>query len=317
MRNCPIRGCLIALVFVIGVGEAFASKKVHPKLSNDQTEIQNPDAKELATLQPPIIVNVSPPQKTQNEIEQEAKGRDEKTDNDRKLVEFTHRLADYTLGLFIATGFLVVATAVLGYLGWRQAREMKKSLAIAKKTADAALKSANVAEQSLLMAETPCLVPEVTTKFIGIDENRRYVINHAAPQFTYRFKNFGRTPAFIRRINYAVVPVDKINPVLKDISHHPDSQGADTVPSNGGVSIDYSHNMLIDDIAALIEKRRDAFTFSIIFSGDVRYDDVFGNEYVKDFLLIRNETTGEFIPGAKEYNLMRRSDEDKKSDESK
>ena len=113
MRNGALRGCLIFSLFVVVISPA-ASKEMHPEPPNNQAKIQNPSGKAKRATQPPVIVNVSPPQKTHDEIEQEAKEREEKAINDRKLVEFTRRLADYTLGLFAATTALVVATMVLG-----------------------------------------------------------------------------------------------------------------------------------------------------------------------------------------------------------
>ena len=68
---------------------------------------------------------------------------------DRQLGELTGDLANYTLGLFAATAALVLVTGCLAYLGWKQAGDMKASIAIADKSANAALKASNVAESAL------------------------------------------------------------------------------------------------------------------------------------------------------------------------
>jgi hypothetical protein len=200
MRYSTARGCVIAIVFAAGVAVS-VSKEMHPKLPNNQTEIQNPKAKEQNSSPPPIIVNVSPPQKTHDEIQQETKNREEKTVNDRKLVEFTRQLADYTFGLFVATATLVLATICLGYLGWRQARDMKESIAVAKK-------SVNIAEQSLVSLERAFVFPESFNlwKPYGAGINAPYY-------FMPTWKNSGRTwtRRCINHINWSVfhMPIDE------------------------------------------------------------------------------------------------------------
>ena len=131
MRNRTIRGCLgVSVLFIACVSAA--SKDLQRTPPNDQTEIHNAETKEQRPAEPPIVVNVSPPQKTHEEIEQEAKEREERSDLDKKIVELTGDLAKYTFGLFVATAALVLAIAGLGYLGWRQSRNMKDSIAVAK-----------------------------------------------------------------------------------------------------------------------------------------------------------------------------------------
>ena len=123
MRNRTIRGCLVIFVLFIACISA-TSKDVQRKPLDIQTEIHNTENKEPRSAEPPIIVNVSPPQKTHEEIEQEAKKRDERSDIDRKIVELTQDFAKYTFGLFVTAVALALATVGLGILSWRQSRDM-------------------------------------------------------------------------------------------------------------------------------------------------------------------------------------------------
>ncbi len=125
---------LVALA-IVALGFAFpgSAKEMHPKAPHNQSEIQDTSTKPKSPAQSPIVVNIAAPEKPAHEKEQDAKDRAEKAETDRKLVEFTGQLAYYTFGLFAATIALVIATCVMAYLGFRQARDMKESLVIAKR----------------------------------------------------------------------------------------------------------------------------------------------------------------------------------------
>lgn len=131
MRHSALRGCLIAL-FLLSAAGISISKDVHSKPPNDNAKFNGAGANPQGTAPAPIIVNVPAPQKTAEEKEEAAKDRAEKSSNDGKIVEFTRQLASYTFGLFVATGALFLATGVLAILGWRQARDMAKSLDLAR-----------------------------------------------------------------------------------------------------------------------------------------------------------------------------------------
>lgn len=103
----------------------------HPA-AQEQPTSQAPAANTQSNRQkpapPPIIINIIPAQKSEDERAYEAKEQHEKAELDRKLVDLTEELAYFTAGLFVATVALVLATGVLGYFGWRQARDMKTSI---------------------------------------------------------------------------------------------------------------------------------------------------------------------------------------------
>src|SRR5438270_787184 len=86
----------------------------------DQSAERRPDGSRAA----PFVVEMVPAPKSAEERAQEAEDRDEKKAADRWLVRWTAMLFAATVGLILATG-------VLGYFGFHQARDMKASIAAA------------------------------------------------------------------------------------------------------------------------------------------------------------------------------------------
>ena len=197
MRNRQIRGCLvISMLFVACVSAT--SKDVQRKPVDVQTEIPNTENKEQRSAEPPIIVNIPPPQKTHEEIEQEAKERDERSDLDRKIVDLTGNLANlmgnlakYTLGLFVTTVALVLATIGLGIFSWRQSRDMKDSIAVAKESASAAMLHARAA----IGLELPKII---VSRVDFADTGAASLASRLqSPKIEIAVTNYGKTPAFL------------------------------------------------------------------------------------------------------------------------
>ena len=197
MRNRPIRGCLvISMLFIVCVSAT--SKDVQRKPVDVQTEIPNTENKEQRPAEPPIIVNVPPPQKTHEEIEQEAKERDERSDLDRKIVDLTGNLANltgnlakYTLGLFVTAVALVLATIGLGIFSWRQSRDIKDSIAVAKESASAAMLHARAA----IGLELPKII---LSRVDFADTGAASLASRLqSPKIEISVTNYGKTPAFL------------------------------------------------------------------------------------------------------------------------
>lgn len=190
MRNRTIRGCLVIFVLFIACISA-TSKDVQRKPLDIQTEIHNTENKEPRSAEPPIIVNVSPPQKTHEEIEQEAKERDERSDIDRKIVELTQDFAKYTFGLFVTAVALALATVGLGILSWRQSRDMKDSIAVAKESANAAMLQARAA----IGVELPKII--LSRVDFGDTGAASLASRLQSPKIAISVTNYGKTPAFL------------------------------------------------------------------------------------------------------------------------
>ena len=151
----------------------------------------NTENKEQRPAEPPIIVNVPPPQKTHEEIEQEAKERDERSDIDRKIVDLTGNLAKYTLGLFVTAVALVLATIGLGIFSWRQSRDMKDSIAVAKESASAAMLHARAA----IGLELPKII---LSRVDFSDAGAASLASRLqSPKIEISVTNYGKTPAFL------------------------------------------------------------------------------------------------------------------------
>src|SRR6185369_4204278 len=83
-----------------------APKQVQPQPARPE---QPPSTQQQAPQQPPIVVNVLPSPKTEKELAEERHERDEKAKLDKRLVDLTAELSEYTGGLFRATVGLVIA----------------------------------------------------------------------------------------------------------------------------------------------------------------------------------------------------------------
>ena len=197
MRNRTIRGCLVISMLFIACVSA-TSKDVQRKPVDVQTEIPNTENKEQRPAEPPIIVNVSPPQKTHEEIEQEAKERAERSDVDRRIVNLTENLANltgnvakYTFGLFVTAIALVLATIGLGIFSWRQSRDMKDAIAVAKETASAAMLQARAA----VSVELPKII--LSRVDLGDTAATSLASRLQSLRIEIAVTNYGKTPAFL------------------------------------------------------------------------------------------------------------------------
>jgi hypothetical protein len=134
MRVRLIVFCSLCLV----VAAANSQESRNPKKAEATKADGSAKSDKNKTEAPPVVVNVVPPPKTQEETDEDRRERKEKAELDRKLVELTADLAWFTAGLFAATAALVVATGALAYYAFRQSRDMRESISAAKDSADIA-----------------------------------------------------------------------------------------------------------------------------------------------------------------------------------
>jgi hypothetical protein len=255
--------------------------------------------------QPPIIVNIVPAPKTDAERAEEAEERRNKSETDAKLAEYTRELALFTKGLFYATTVLGIATIGLLIAAFIQSREMKNSIAVSDKIAEAAIKSANVAEQALLMAETPYLVPEITDCRVRTSADSIYEID-LGNTVTFHINNYGRTPATIYDIYSCLFPAYALPDQIDTTSLHTNLTKTDIIPAHKR-STDYYFSLNDGLRDSLFRGKKDANRYIIFFIGHIRFGDVFGNEYISGFCLARNGATGEFYGlGGSQYNYRRK-----------
>jgi hypothetical protein len=183
MRNRALRVCVAASLMFVACAVA------ESKEARNSPETKKPGNITQQPTPPPIVVNVSPPQKTNEEIEREAKEHDDKAGLDRRLVELTGDLAKYTLGLFIATAALVVATIGLFLIGRRQGRVMQGQLDEMKTTS-------MLTEETLIATQRPWIYVKITIGLRGLF----FDANGVNLDLNFSLKNTGSTPAVTVRI---------------------------------------------------------------------------------------------------------------------
>src|ERR1700694_5181022 len=180
----------------------------------DQRTPQQPSAPATdprGTPNPPLIVRVAPMPKSDEERAEEAQLRNERGALERQLLDLTNDLAAYALALFAATGVLLFATLGLLIAAFKQSGNMKKSLAVARTSANAAQKSAETAENALTMLEGPTMfVVEVQDRILPEAASPG---NAPAPEADIFFSNTGRSTAIIQSARhelmlYATEPAD-------------------------------------------------------------------------------------------------------------
>jgi hypothetical protein len=161
-----------------GTGKSGQGQQGHP----GRTEQQGTND-QRGTDSTPLMVKVIPTPKTQAESAQEAEDRQQKSANDRKLVDFT--------------GYLVVATAILAAIGFLQlcvfglqARRLRQTVEAMEDTAERQLRA------YAQVTDLRFVPPQATS---------------AQPlSVGYRISNTGQTPA------YQVAPAFGLNPYQPD-----------------------------------------------------------------------------------------------------
>lgn len=202
----------------------------------------------------------------------------------------TDPIAVYTLVLMIFTGVLAWSTLGLQKETRRlaegaeaQAKDMKSSIAAAQTAADAAKKSAEISENTIL----PYLLLDVVSQSVSTelreDDVNGMIIKvivglSQQPSVSFRFTNYGRTPAIIRRLR----------PSMCTKTSAPDPRQTwymYVLPSARNIAADKSTaDMEIplflgdDDISAI--ETGDNW---IWFYGLIEFGDVWGNEYFTEW----------------------------------
>jgi hypothetical protein len=171
-RGGPIVRTIVFIACALVFVGAFA------QLQNESTKGSTTDAARTAkkgnTKQAPIVVNVLPTPKTQEETKREQDERKEKAELDRKLVDINDDLARYTSRVATFTAVLaligVLQLLVFGY----QSRQLKRTV--------------DFTESS----NAPYVFPVLSD----------IAVRGADPVFTVQLINHGKTPALTREERY-------------------------------------------------------------------------------------------------------------------
>ena len=175
-------------------------------VASQQPQKPEPDQKKLTapyrgTEEAPFIVKTVPEQQSPDEII----AKKEKAELDRKTVNLTGQLADHTWFLFLATGFLGIATLCLAGVALWQLIEARDSIDAAKRAADTAERALTVVERAFVALANMT----VSTLVFG-NPNDQTQITVAGFIIHVNVINSGRTPALKYISNINVVFIDKI-----------------------------------------------------------------------------------------------------------
>jgi hypothetical protein len=271
-----LRQGAIALTFLVAFASASWGQSRQPP---GRTSPPTAALQERGTDNSPVVVKVLPAEKSQTEIDNDV----EKQKSDRKLVELTGDLANYTRLLFIATGLLGLVAAGLAGVGTFQVRQGRRSLAVAVKAADASLLNA----EALIGAERAHLFVIVKSTelhqalrgsvFYGESESQELLDSKIPrPYLEFAIKNTGRTAAIMQDVSYQLIQADAETSewqfAYQDTIVHTVVEGGDeTSPPTPCVS---DHDLTIADSRAAIDGSR-----PIYFYGSVRFRDAFRRQY--------------------------------------
>jgi hypothetical protein len=211
----------------------------------------------------------------------------------------------------IFTGVLALFTVILTVVSFVQIRFLIKADYIAHIAADAALKSANAAkdavelsELTLVGIEAPILFAYARRRIIQIP-NMRTILNDGAE---YYFKNFGRSPAIVREV-YIRCVTSAHPPPPAPFPPLPSSWFYDEVIESGGTG--QPRQFTSRDIVVTAEETAGSPATALWVVGQVRYVDVYGNQYLSGFRLCWNSRLKEFqAMGGSAHNYRRKLTEE-------
>ena len=152
------------------------NKSSKPPQEQSATSAQQADTNQRQPDPSPVIVNVLPPQKTQDESDREAKAQRDKASSDWWQTIFN--------------GLLVAFTAILVAIGAWQGQQNRKSADAARDAAIAAIEQST----AIKLSERAYVAISHVPPGLGMDDIGGVWVE-------MRVKNFGRTPGRTERIN--------------------------------------------------------------------------------------------------------------------
>jgi hypothetical protein len=268
------------------IGGAFGQSQRRPqqvRVKQPETAVTQGKTNEdqRGTEQSPFIVKVAPAPKTDDERAEETKERDrianadrKKEESDTKVVEYTGELAFFTKSLFIATAALVFATLGLCVAAFRQSRDMKSSIAVATKAANAAKASADA-----VVIQLRAYASVMAASIRGFEQNGPFRIQ-------IRIANHGQTPAYELTHEHGFTHGEANISRFKGELWPPER---DVPLSKTTLASGISQDAVIDIPAPLRPEVKTAIrvgTHGLFAYGEIRYRDAFGNWHVSTYRLM-------------------------------
>jgi hypothetical protein len=215
-----------------------------------------------------------------------------------KKDESDEALAYYTLWLMAFTGVLAFATVGLGIAtillygtgekqfryairsGFRQSRDTKASIAVAEKSAAAA----NLSAKAVAVVERAYVYPVVINPGAieqciqaALDSEGDDVPAPVTCELTFRFKNFGKTPAILKTayVGFGAFPLG--GQIGVSIPESVLASLEETRPLSSQMQVGITHKQARHILV---------YTGHICFEGEVTFDDIWGNEHTTEFYFV-------------------------------
>jgi hypothetical protein len=271
---------LIALVVAFASDSAAQSKKASDPNPPSSQSAQPAVSDQRGTDKMPLSVKIVPREPSKEEAAKEEAERQAKATIDKEVAFETQRVADYTEYLSVFTLLVVlVAVAQAGLFLW-QLGYMKQGMADATKAANSAARSADALVASerarfFIVLERHSLSLQIR----AVRDNGRLPLGENV-NFTFFFKNYGKTPGILKEQVIGSVIADELPETLLlplSVKNFPETMiggGALTPPGNFGPDPAPTSN----EIGA-IGRNNTRFWFY----GRLYYDDVFGDPQVHCF----------------------------------
>jgi hypothetical protein len=282
MRNCALRGCLIACV--VSVAEITIADSNHPiprpgesgkpPQAEAETSRQHPQYDQTGPEKLPFFIKEAPPKILQKQSEEAPAKESSNSSPEWWTVYLTAVLAAIGIMQTIVFGLqahrLKQTIEAMEKIGAHQSKDMQASIAVAKESADAAKKSADVAAgySRPMLFVSEIYFQEGQVRVDGLSLRAKIVVE---------IKNFGETPAFLRRscVDIAVgVQEGYLDVLTHKTGEAVDKRGSDILkPARVG-------DLLQDDAALneVINWRKILHCY-----GFVEYSDYLGEMYICRF----------------------------------
>lgn len=179
------------------------------------------------------------------------------------------------------------------------------TLFFTKRAADGALKAANVAESALRDLEVPFIYPVITTSDITHQINRvsRALGEEKAfghPSAKFKLTNFGRTPAWLQYVSASFEHLTMMHEKPR-LDVYADYVVDAVLASNSATTKEFSKKVgnPISEEAAESIKATNSWLF---LYGEVKYADIFGDDWLQPFCLAWHPDRKGFLPWGVERN---------------
>ncbi len=265
---------IVTLSFGIAVNAQSQGPAPGPTIRSNPPQIQTPNKQQITeqdkrgTEQSPFVVKTITTPKTQEEVDQSRKEHREKTAIDRALVRYTGILA-------LLTSFLVIATAILGFIGWWQWKQLKYSV-----------DSLITTERAYIFAT---IEPSAEFDMWKIQLTKKESYGLEAVLYLH---NLGKTPAIIKEIAYGGAKLT-YPPTTDNLSGiYVNSPLVTFIGSNGKVRENQFMHIINESDLQTIRTTEPNITFYCF--GYVKYKTIFGDERTHGFCLELAPAFGKF-----------------------